>query len=86
MWGLLLREELVRQVDPQQEAEPEEDESHHAEDEGHLEVGEAAEVLPAVVDGDDLDGAVRAAATRLVVQFAEGQEAEMLFVWLSFLA
>ena len=45
-----------------------------------MEVGEAAEVLPAVVDGDDLDGAVRAAATRLVVQFAERQDAEMLFV------
>ena len=43
-------------------------------------MGEAAEVLPAVVDGDDLDGAVRAAATRLVVQFAERQDAEMLIV------
>ena len=74
MPGLLLREELVRQVDPQEEAKPKENEAHHAEDEGHLEVGEAAEVLPAFVDGDGLYGAVGAAPALLVVQFAAKQD------------
>ena len=45
----MLRKEFVRQVDSEEEAEPEEDEAHHAEDEGDLKVAEATEVLPTPV-------------------------------------
>ena len=45
----MLRKEFVRQVDSEEKAEPEEDEAHHAEDEGDLKVAEAAEVLPTPV-------------------------------------
>ena len=50
----MLRKELVRQVDPQEEAEPEEDEAHHAQDEGDLEVAEAAKIFPALVNAWDV--------------------------------
>ncbi len=50
MLALMLRKEFVRQVNPQKKPQPEQDEAHHAQDEGDLEVAQAAKILSALVD------------------------------------